>query len=566
MNETAPRPSCTPSGDVSLAECGVFKKCYKYRGEQVGFNATLDELYSEAGGFCDCYSFWGYDSWPNCDRLSSSSPIILVAAGVLPLICYLYLHYLVWKTILELKRNKKINFSIVMRGLLLQLFSTGWGAILSVGAAINVFAPLIDREMLHMQYAFFFELALYAVNFLPGMLIVPISWIQTVLESKKMKKKANFRRGKYAIRAAGVFIGAGVVALGLMGLYRMMIAFVSGVFICSYAVFWISKKEILLYAGDLMSPGIVEMMDKTLKYIGFIVICYILLSLGYMYSTARPSEALFRPAPLFYSGQYACYICMHVRLIKYFRYQCHKSLRPDPILREATFWERADKEKKEETRRKTVAFKGQASEIPNRKASVMGSRRKSLFVQGQGGPSVQHSGTFSSNNLSTAHSSSTVEVGEGDAAATGKKEKRRSLADSVQGILKMKRFSNAVRGSAARSSVDEETFARWKQAVEGGVSPGIGGGYLSNNPIYAQEKERFKARTRSTAGRGGRGGRGMGRSASRSSRGASASHLDSTLSSLSSNSCPLSAPIAEVDDDLENGNRSSNTRPSDVQL
>ena len=139
---------------------------------------------------------------------------------------------------------------------------------------------------------------------------------------------------------------------------------------------------------------------------------------------------------------------------------------------------------------------------------------------------------------------------------------RRSLAGSVQSILKMKRFSNAVRGAATRSSVDEETFSRWKQAVDGGVSPGTGG--IMGNPLYEQEKQKYKARTRSTAGRG-HTGRGPGR-ASRMSRGASACRLGNTPSSLS-NSSPLSAPIAEVDDDLENGvTRSSDNRPSDIQL
>ena len=101
-------------------------------------------------------------------------------------------------------QDREINFSIVTRGLLLQLFSTWWGIILSAGNVINVLAPVIDQEMLHMHYFFFIEWSFYAINFLPGVLIVPISWLETVIKSKKMKKKTGFRRGKYAIRAAGV--------------------------------------------------------------------------------------------------------------------------------------------------------------------------------------------------------------------------------------------------------------------------------------------------------------------------------------------------------------------------
>ena len=81
----------------------------------------------------------------------------------------------------------------------------------------------------------------------------------------------------FAIRFARCSVGATVIALGTLGLYRIMMFMVSGVFICSYVVFWICRREILLYAGDLMSPGIVEMMNKTLRYVGFITFCYILL-------------------------------------------------------------------------------------------------------------------------------------------------------------------------------------------------------------------------------------------------------------------------------------------------
>ena len=104
MNETALRSSCAPSADISWTQCGVFQKCYTYRGEQAGLNATFDDVYVETGGICDCYSFWGYGSWPICDHLSSSSPVIIVAAGVLPFSCYLYLHYVVWNTLYELKK------------------------------------------------------------------------------------------------------------------------------------------------------------------------------------------------------------------------------------------------------------------------------------------------------------------------------------------------------------------------------------------------------------------------------------------------------------------------------
>ena len=209
---------------------------------------------------------------------------------------------------------------------------------------------------------------MYALNFLPGMLILPISWLETVIQSKKLKSKTGFQRGKYGLRALGIFLGGLVVALGVLGRYRILIMLgetpffgscsdnnylllrivlvvtVTGCFTGAFGVFWLCRRKIMLYAGDLMSPGIIEMMNKTVYYIGIISTIYTAINVGYAYFTSRPSDSAIRPAPLFYSGQFFCYLCMHVRLIKYFRYQCRKSLTPNPIIREAKFWDRLDKQ------------------------------------------------------------------------------------------------------------------------------------------------------------------------------------------------------------------------------
>ena len=105
MYMTESRSPCEPSGDVSFYACPTFQKCYKFRdGDQLTSNATLNGLYEEQGGFCDCYNFWGYGVWPNCDTLSNASPIVLITTAILPFICYTYLSILVMITLWGLKK------------------------------------------------------------------------------------------------------------------------------------------------------------------------------------------------------------------------------------------------------------------------------------------------------------------------------------------------------------------------------------------------------------------------------------------------------------------------------
>ena len=102
-------------------------------------------------------------------------------------------------------------------------------------------------------------------------------------------------------------------------------------------------------------------------------------------------------------------------------------------MREVAFWERIDREKKEDARMKTVAFSSQATGIPHQKSSVMGSRRHSMFTNGgshsghSGGAHFAQSGTCSSRSFTTEQSSSlSGEVREDKKTTTGAKEKRKS--------------------------------------------------------------------------------------------------------------------------------------------
>ena len=82
------------------------------------------------------------------------------------------------------------------------------------------------------------------------------------------------------------------------------------------------------------------------------------------------------------------------------------------------------------------------------------------------------------------------------------------MAKTVQGILKIRKCVDISVRQSARSSVEEDTFERWKNAVDGGVSPGKSIG----NPLYEHDKALFKNRVSSTSSSTGRGrGRGRGR-------------------------------------------------------
>ena len=65
---------CTPTGDATT-DCGPFQKCYKYDDYYLDSphkNETLHDLMTDSGGICDCYNFWGYGYYPNCESTSSA--------------------------------------------------------------------------------------------------------------------------------------------------------------------------------------------------------------------------------------------------------------------------------------------------------------------------------------------------------------------------------------------------------------------------------------------------------------------------------------------------------------
>ena len=72
-----------------------------------------------------------------------------------------------------------------------------------------------------------------------------------------------------------------VVYLGYREEFRKIFIVLVCTFILSAGIYWWCKRKIMLFAGDLLSPGHIEIMETIVNAQGYIVIFYLVAAGGY---------------------------------------------------------------------------------------------------------------------------------------------------------------------------------------------------------------------------------------------------------------------------------------------
>jgi len=163
--------------------------------------------HSEKGGFCDCYSTYGYggDTYPDCNRLSSSSVPTLIGLGVIPFILCFFLLVIVINMGRQLKaadsttrnaKKKKRKNKVIKRGGFALLLSSIFFLVLIASTILSVIDPLLTSRNAFFDYGFRISLSAYSFFAVPALYIVPICWIETILSSRKLKIKTSYVKGK----------------------------------------------------------------------------------------------------------------------------------------------------------------------------------------------------------------------------------------------------------------------------------------------------------------------------------------------------------------------------------
>jgi hypothetical protein len=347
--------ACIPTGDATL-DCGNFMKCYEYDDYYKYVNSTWHDSYVEKGGICDCYNFWGYGYFPNCQATSKASLSIFFMVCVIPYIILATGFYFSAKTIYDLRKLKQFQMNVVGRGLFLNCLAPFFGTFWTVSSGLSVYAPYIDTTQISTYYLFNMGMGMYSATFVPAFLVLPICWLENVIRSKKMKKAQDFKKSQNLLRITSVVVGLSVVSLQAVRLYRLSQIVIVGFLLFGVFAYYYCSKQILHYAGDMMPKGQKMAMNKTKYEITICVVVYLLCAVVYSRVTKKRNWGTFRPPAILIGLNMICVGLIHLFLIRYLRYQCRKNLAPSWFLREEQFWDYLDlKTEKQKSKRSTMS-------------------------------------------------------------------------------------------------------------------------------------------------------------------------------------------------------------------
>ena len=410
---------CEPWGEASYEDCGDFQKCYTYRNEFAKTNLTLDELYSDWGGICDCHATYGYGTgFPDCDSVSNATLPILCTCGVVPMLFAILVFQASVSAGLQdvaanglpgKVRGKKRKNTMIKRGGYALVASSVSFIIMQIIIALAILEPLYSDKNIMYHYVFRVALSMCTFFTIPALFILPICWVETIVMSKvrpdaagvvvalpnlyltpsliprsyhtslslishscltqNLKKKAGgYNKSKRILVFMQCVLCLVVAILSAVGWFKAVNFLVTITVLFTATLHIWAKRMLIREAGDIISHGHQAILHMITNRLWAVCVFNLTCAAGYAATADVRDYGTFRLNPTFLSGNFMSVALLQLNTVRYLRYLIRKNLKPSPFLLEGMLWPYLENITK--TNMKKVTFEVEVTEVDARGAQT----------------------------------------------------------------------------------------------------------------------------------------------------------------------------------------------------